>query len=81
MAGRYAPTYPAAIKYLLADRHGLTAYLRLPLSTTAGFGIRTSSSGPSARPAAAPRLSAAWAGAVTGVWAGQAAAARGPQVA
>jgi len=77
MAGRYAPTYPAAIKCLLADRHGLTAYLRL----TAGFGIRTSSSGPSARPAAAPRLSAAWAGAVTGVWAGQAAAARGPQVA
>jgi transposase-like protein len=30
MAGRYAPTYPAAMKCLLADREGLTAYLRFP---------------------------------------------------
>ena len=30
MAGRYAVTYPAAMKCLLADREGLTAYLRFP---------------------------------------------------
>jgi putative transposase len=30
MAGRYSPTYPAAMKCLLADREGLTAYLRFP---------------------------------------------------
>jgi putative transposase len=30
MAGKYAPTYPAAMKCLLADREGLTAYLRFP---------------------------------------------------
>jgi len=30
MACRYAPTYPAAMKCLLADREGLTAYLRFP---------------------------------------------------
>jgi hypothetical protein len=30
MAGRYSPTYPAAIKCLLAGREGLTAYLRFP---------------------------------------------------
>jgi transposase-like protein len=30
MAGRYAATYPAAMKCLLADREGLTAYLRFP---------------------------------------------------
>ena len=30
MADRYAPTYPAATKCLLADREGLTAYLRFP---------------------------------------------------
>jgi putative transposase len=30
MAGRYAGTYPAAVKCLLADREGLTAYLRFP---------------------------------------------------
>jgi putative transposase len=30
MAGRYAPTYPAAMKCLLTDREGLTAYLRFP---------------------------------------------------
>jgi transposase-like protein len=30
MAGRYAPTYPAAMKCLLADREGLTACLRFP---------------------------------------------------
>jgi putative transposase len=30
MADRYAATYPAAIKCLLADREGLTAYLRFP---------------------------------------------------
>jgi putative transposase len=30
MAGRYSPTYPAAMKCLLADRQGLTAYLRFP---------------------------------------------------
>jgi putative transposase len=58
MAGRYAATYPAAMKCLLADHGGLTAYLRFPPSTTTGSGIRTSSSGPSARPAAGPRSSA-----------------------
>ena len=30
MAGRYSATYPAAMKCLLADRGGLTAYLRFP---------------------------------------------------
>ena len=30
MAARYSPTYPAAMKCLLADREGLTAYLRFP---------------------------------------------------
>jgi putative transposase len=30
MADRYSPTYPAAMKCLLADREGLTAYLRFP---------------------------------------------------
>ena len=30
MAGRYSPMYPAAMKCLLADREGLTAYLRFP---------------------------------------------------
>lgn len=29
-ADRYAPTYPAAMKILLTDREGLTAYLRFP---------------------------------------------------
>ena len=29
-AARYAPTYPAAMKILLTDREGLTAYLRFP---------------------------------------------------
>src|SRR4029077_15607377 len=58
MAGRYAATYPAAMKCLLADREGLTAYLRFPPSTTTGSGTRTSSSRPSASPAAGPRSSA-----------------------
>ena len=30
MADRYSATYPAAMKCLLADRGGLTAYLRFP---------------------------------------------------
>jgi putative transposase len=30
MAAKYAPAYPAAMKCLLADREGLTAYLRFP---------------------------------------------------
>src|SRR5215467_11140394 len=30
MASRYAATYPSAMKCLLADREGLTAYLRFP---------------------------------------------------
>jgi transposase-like protein len=30
MAGRYSATYPSAMKCLLADREGLTAYLRFP---------------------------------------------------
>ena len=30
MAERYSATYPAAMKCLLADREGLTAYLRFP---------------------------------------------------
>ncbi len=29
-AARYSPAYPAAMKCLLADREGLTAYLRFP---------------------------------------------------
>jgi putative transposase len=29
-AARYQPMYPAAVKRLLADRDGLTAYLRFP---------------------------------------------------
>ena len=29
-SGRYSPTYPAAMKCLLADCEGLTAYLRFP---------------------------------------------------
>ncbi len=29
-AGRYATSYPAAMKCLLADHEGLTAYLRFP---------------------------------------------------
>ena len=29
-ADRYGPTYPAAMKILLTDREGLTAYLRFP---------------------------------------------------
>jgi transposase-like protein len=31
MAAKYAPTYPAAMKCLLADHEGLTAYLRFPV--------------------------------------------------
>src|SRR5690242_14598143 len=31
MAARYGATYPAAMKCLLADREGLTAYLRFPV--------------------------------------------------
>ena len=60
MAGRYGATYPAAMTCLLADREGLTAYLRFPAEHH--HRIRHSnfkSSGPSARPAAAPRSSAA----------------------
>ena len=34
MAGRYSATYPAAMKCLLTDREGLTAYLRFLVSTT-----------------------------------------------
>ena len=30
MAAKYSPTYPAAMKCLLADHQGLTAYLRFP---------------------------------------------------
>ena len=30
MASRYSATYPSAMKCLLADREGLTAYLRFP---------------------------------------------------
>jgi putative transposase len=30
MAAKYSPTYPAAMKCLLADHEGLTAYLRFP---------------------------------------------------
>jgi len=30
MAAKYGPTYPPAMKCLLADREGLTAYLRFP---------------------------------------------------
>jgi putative transposase len=30
MAAKYSPTYPSAMKCLLADREGLTAYLRFP---------------------------------------------------
>ena len=34
MAAKYSPTYPAAMKCLLADHEGLTAYLRFPADTT-----------------------------------------------
>ena len=33
MADRYSATYPAAMKCLLADHEGLTAYLRFPAGT------------------------------------------------
>ena len=58
MAARYSATYPSAMKCLTTDGEGLTAYLRLPVSTTTASGTPTSSSAPSARPAAAPRSSA-----------------------
>ena len=58
MAARYAPTYPAAMKALTTDAAGLTAYLGSPPSTITASGTPTSSSAPSARPAAAPRSSA-----------------------
>jgi putative transposase len=58
MADRYAATYPAAMKCLLADREGLTAYLRFPAEHHRRI-RHPDFSGPSARPAAAPRSSAA----------------------
>jgi putative transposase len=45
MAAKYAPTYPAAMKCLLADREGLTAYLRFP----AGRHLRRRRSGHAGR--------------------------------
>jgi hypothetical protein len=49
MAARCSATYPVAMKCLLADRGGSTAYLRSLPSIASGSGIRTSSSAPSAR--------------------------------
>jgi hypothetical protein len=57
-ADKYRALYPAAIKILLTDRAGLTAYLRFPPSTTTASGTPTSSKEPSARPAAGSRSSA-----------------------
>ena len=57
-AARYRATYPAAVKILLTDREGLTAYLRFPAEHHNRIRHSASSSAPSARPAAAPRSSA-----------------------
>jgi len=46
-AERYAATYPAAMRILLSDREGLTAYLRFPAEITSGSGTPTSSNAPS----------------------------------
>jgi putative transposase len=54
-AAKYRPAYPAAVKILLTDRDGLTAYLRFPAGHHTRCGIPTSSSVPSARPAAGSR--------------------------
>jgi hypothetical protein len=51
-AEHYRPSYPSAVKCLLADREQLTAYLASRPSTTKGSATPTSSSAPSARPAA-----------------------------
>ena len=58
-ADKYAATYPAAMKILLTDREGLTAYMRFPTEHHTGSGTPTSSNAPSARPAAEPKSSAA----------------------
>jgi transposase-like protein len=50
-AEHYRPSYPAAVKCLLADREQLTAYLRFPAEHHKGSATPTSSSAPSARPA------------------------------
>ena len=58
---RRAPThrtYPAAMKCLLTDREQLTATCGSRPNTTTASGTPTSSNAPSAKPAAAPRLSA-----------------------
>jgi transposase-like protein len=76
MAGRYAATYPAAMKCLLADRGGLTAYLRFPAEhhhriRHPDFIERTfarpaaalrSSAGSPARPPASPWSGPCWTG-------------------
>ena len=58
MAAKYSAAYPSAMKCLTTDREGLTAYLRSPPSTITGCGTPTSSSAPSARPAAGSKSSA-----------------------
>jgi hypothetical protein len=57
-AGKYRGLYPAAVKCLLADREGLTAYLRFPAEHHHRIRHSASSSAPSARPAAGSRSSA-----------------------
>lgn len=58
-ATRYADLYPAAMKILLIDRQGLTAYLRSRPNIITASATPTSSNATSAKPAAAQRLSAA----------------------
>ncbi len=58
MAARYAPTYPSAMKCLLTDREGLTAYLRFPAGHHHRIRHSASSKERSGRPAAGSRSSA-----------------------
>jgi hypothetical protein len=57
-AERYRGMYPSAVKCLLTDRAGLTAYLRFPAEHHHRVRHSASSSGPSARPGAGSRSSA-----------------------
>ena len=76
LAARYQALYPAAVKILLTDRAGLTAYLRFPaghhkrirhsnfIERTFGETRRRtkSSAGSPARPAASPWSGPCWTG-------------------
>src|SRR5262249_56956048 len=57
-AAKYRATYPSAIKILLTDREGLTAYLRFPAGHHHRVRHSASSSAPSARPDGGSRSSA-----------------------